>query len=437
MNEDSDWRRDGWILGLSIVFGALAGTPFNQPWTGMFLAVFAFSVWSLLKARRLATWLTAPSLPLPFTVGVFGSLSDQIASREGRLRAEIEQANASLTLMRDSISALPDAVLVIDENDRIRWANARSATLIDIRYPRDEGVTLHNLLRDSALADYLAAGDYEEPFELTLSGEQAIPLELRVGAFGDQSRVLFLRDLAAFKRLESVRRDFVSSLSHEMRTPLTVISGYLDTLDSLIGEESALLTKVLGQMKGQSKRMENLLRDLMLLSQLEVDGRVGVDEEEPISMCALLDSIVENARAASDSSKVITLDCNGVTGNMLARRVELESICGNIIFNAVKYTRSEGRIEVSLSLTDDHVVFQVADDGIGIDPAHIPRLTERFYRADKSRSIERGGTGLGLAIVKHALHHLQGELEIESFPDQGSTFRCLFPRSRYAHDLLS
>ncbi len=232
--------------------------------------------------------------------------------------------------------------------------------------------------------------------------------------------------MTALRRLETVRRDFVANVSHELRTPLTVINGYLETLMSVDLQPRDICERALGQMQQQAQRMSNLIRDLMTLAVME-SGRDEGQDTEVIALRPLIDGLCEGAMATANGPRDLRLECPAEL-SFRANRAQLETIFANLIVNAVKYTRDGGRITVRCSKEGQVLDFAVIDNGIGIDPVHIPRLTERFYRVDQSRSLERGGTGLGLAIVKHALRLCHGELDIDSTPGKGSTFRCRIPQ---------
>ena len=342
-------------------------------------------------------------------------------------------ASGTVERLRESYAALKDGIVMLGPDDAIEWANASALALLGLRYPQDVGQPVGNLVRDPDFAAYLREGDFERSFTLETGGAAGRVLEIQATAFGTNRKVVFIRDVTALTRLETMRRDFVANISHELRTPLTVIAGYVGVLQDLLPQDSPAIARALGQMQQQSARMEHLLRDLMLLSKLEGTEDADGAGEESIAVCAMLESIRENALAACGGERRITLEC--APGLRLrGPRLQVESIFSNLVFNAVKYTAPGGNIRIVFAPAADHALFSVTDDGIGIDPVHIPRLTERFYRVDKSRSAESGGTGLGLAIVKHALKRVEGELRIESRPGAGSTFSCRFPLARVSGD---
>ncbi len=423
------------LLLLLLIAGASIGFPLGNAWFGVSLA---FGIYLYICARRLRLlmrWIAdeSPYLDPPLLRGPLAAVAWRVKTSRNRLHADIEERDGRVALLRESFSALKDGIVILDASRAIEWCNPGARRLLGLRYPEDKGQHIGNLLRYPGFQEFLATGDSESEFEFTVPDARALTLQVQAARFGEASMVLFVRDLSALKRLETIRQDFVGNISHELRTPLTVIAGYVDTLADLLDSDSPVIAKVLSHMRQQSVRMENLLKDLLLLSQLENSDEPDSSSEEAISVCAMLESIRENALAACSGDRTITLDCDSSL-RFRASRVEIESIFSNLIFNAVKYSQSGGSIDVSFRLGDGVVVFKVVDDGIGIDPVHIPRLTERFYRVEKSRSAERGGTGLGLAIVKHALIRLGGEMEVESRHGVGSTFRCVFPLDRLVED---
>lgn len=429
----SGWRWELLLFAVLLGGGTLLGFAAGYPAAGVAAGLAVQLGISAYRLKLFQRWLSDndPSVEPPLQAGVWGEVCDRIRAADRRRRVELEGVRESLQYLRDSYSALNDAVVILNRSNLIEWSNEASRLMLGLRHPRDSGQQLTNLLRHPDFLQYLGRGDFAAALEIPCPVDPLRTLEVRVGLFGSSSKLLFFRDVTALKRLETIRQDFVANISHELRTPLTVITGYLDTLRDVMPSESPVVDKILEQMQRQSARMENLLRDLMLLSTLEGLENADAAEEELIAVCAMLESIRENALAACSGERNIELDCAGVRSlRFRARRIQLESIFSNIIFNAVKYTVPGGSIRVRFWRDHEAAYFSVADDGIGIDPAHIPRLTERFYRVDKSRSVSSGGTGLGLAIVKHALKHLDGELEIRSRPGEGSTFLCRFPHER-------
>ncbi len=415
------------FIALTIA-GTQLGGALGHPGLGLAGALFVFVALAYARLLRLQRWLygNPPASEPPVHGGTLGEVADRMNSLRNGLRRELEQSGQTVARLREAYAVLRDGIVMLGPENVIEWSNAAAGELLGLRYPQDAGQPVVNLVRDPDFAHYLGAGDFERCFELEEANGRA--LELQATAMGERRKLLFVRDVTALKRLETMRRDFVANISHELRTPLTVIAGYVGTLAELMPQESPVVARALAQMQQQAVRMEHLLRDLLLLSRIEAsEGDTGGDEQ--VAVCAMLESIRENALAACNGERTIELGCDARL-RLRGPRLQIESILSNIVFNAVRYTAPGGTIAVSFGVEDGRGVFRVVDDGVGIDPVHIPRLTERFYRVDKSRSVDSGGTGLGLAIVKHALKRLDGELRIDSRPGAGSTFACLFPQAR-------
>ena len=304
-----------------------------------------------------------------------------------------------------------------------------------LRYPDDTNQQLTNLIRVPEFIRYFESGDYLQSLHLESPHNSHYHLQINVTSFGRGSRLLFARDMTENNRLQEMRKDFVANVSHELRTPLTVINGYLETLsyradhpdDVNGGGDELRWRRAIEQMLVQSHRMETLIKDLIILSRLEsVPESVQQDE---IELRPMLEMVREEVLAAVKGERDISIDCDDSL-HLLGNGDELHSAITNLVMNAAKYTGDKGQILIRWYGDQHHVYLSVEDDGEGIDSYHFPRLTERFYRVDKSRSIDTGGTGLGLAIVKHILLHHQAELRISSTLGKGSTFSCVFPRLR-------
>jgi len=413
-----------------MLVGLQLGLLLGNAWAGVGLGALAFLLIAYRRVAQLLSWLSggAPGSEPPVQGGMLAEVADRFRQAQSRLDQQLREASGAVERLRESYAALKDGVVMLGPDNGIEWANASALKLLGLRYPQDVGQPLLNLVRDPDFAHYLLRGDFDSSFVLETQG--GLSLDLQATVFGANRKVLFVRDITALSRLENTRRDFVANISHELRTPLTVITGYLDTLRQIMPQDSPAISRAFGQMQQQALRMEHLLRDLMLLSKLEGMRETDETAEESIAVCAMLESIRENALASCGGERRMELACEPGL-RLRGSRLQVESVFSNLVFNAVKYSSPGGHIRIAFAREEAGCgVFRVSDDGIGIDPVHIPRLTERFYRVDKSRSVERGGTGLGLAIVKHSLKHLDGELLIESRPGAGSTFTCRFPPAR-------
>jgi two-component system phosphate regulon sensor histidine kinase PhoR len=377
-------------------------------------------------------WLRRPARDtLPAGRGVweeaFAALHRHLKDRD----EERDRLRQALTRFRDAGRALPDGVLILDREYRIEWANPTAARHFAIDLRRDLGQPVANFVRHPDFIAWLSAGDFREPLTLRGARGDAVLL-VRLIEFGDEQKLLNSRDITAQERLETMRRDFVANVSHELKTPITVLSGFVETLgDPKIEMSAAQRKRYLGLMAEQARRMQQLIEDLLTLSALESSPAPG--DEQPIALRPLIEQLADEARALSAGRHTVTARVEA-DGRLVGSRRELHSAFSNLVSNAVRYTPDGGRVTLYWRADGDRGVFGVEDTGIGVETRHIPRLTERFYRVDHGRSRDTGGTGLGLAIVKHVLTRHQASLEVESRLGQGSTFRAVFPAERLAPD---
>jgi two-component system, OmpR family, phosphate regulon sensor histidine kinase PhoR len=342
---------------------------------------------------------------------------------------ERDRLRHALARFRDAGRALPDGVLILDRANRIEWANPTAARHFNIDARRDLGQPVTNLLRQPDFVAWLQAGDFAEP--LVLRGARGdAALQLRMIEFGDEQKLLNSRDIAAQEKLETMRRDFVANVSHEMKTPITVLAGFVETLrDPAIELRAAQRERYLALMAEQARRMQQLIEDLLTLSALE--SSAAPEDERPIDVRALAGQLAEEARALSAQRHTVTVRLVD-DWRLIGSPRELHSAFSNLVSNAVRYTPEGGSVSLFWRREDGRGVFGVEDTGIGVEPRHLPRLTERFYRVDHGRSRDTGGTGLGLAIVKHVLTRHQARLEVTSEVGKGSAFRAVFPPHRIA-----
>jgi two-component system phosphate regulon sensor histidine kinase PhoR len=323
---------------------------------------------------------------------------------------------------------MPDAMVIVSENDEIEWANPSAAVLLGIHFSRDTGMRLGNLIRDPEFTEYLHRHEFSEPLELPSPANPELTAALQIIPFGSRQKLLLGHDITRLVRLEQMRRTFVANVSHEMRTPLTVLTGFLETLRDMKFVRPEDLSKHLETMHEQATRIQRLVDDLLTLSRLETAPPRRHDEA--VDAPALLAALKEQAELLSGAARHrLTLDAQPGL-RLLGSREELHSAFSNLINNAVRYTPAGGAIELRWWADADGAKFAVRDTGDGIAPEHIPHLTERFYRVDTARSRASGGTGLGLSIVKHVLLRHDARLDIQSEIGKGSVFTCVFPVKR-------
>jgi two-component system phosphate regulon sensor histidine kinase PhoR len=329
-----------------------------------------------------------------------------------------------LARMRRAVQALPDGVVILDSANRIEWFNRTAEAQLQLDPGTDLGQNIANLVREPEFIDYL--GSSQDSVRITRGPSLALSLQLI--PFGQSQKVLLSRDVTQAERVDVMRRDFVANVSHELRTPLTVLIGFLETVRELKLDPQRQ-RDYLGMMQEQASRMQRIIEDLLTLSAL--DSAPPAADDRRIAMAALMQRLKADAEVLSGGRHVIKTHLEE-PHDLLGVESELVSALGNLVSNAIRYTPAGGTITLTWREGPDGGRFSVEDTGIGIDPEHLPRLTERFYRVDRSRSRETGGTGLGLAIAKHALARHDATLEIESQPGKGSRFSARFPARRLA-----
>jgi two-component system phosphate regulon sensor histidine kinase PhoR len=411
-----------------LVVWRIAGAAWG--WAAVALVLAMRAAYHARHLDELFRWLRKPSLEtLPTGAGVWEEVLAALHRYlKGRDEAEARLAEA-LERFRAAGRALPDGVVILDREHHMEWCNPTAERHFGIDARRDLGQPVTNFVRHPDFVAYVDKGDYGEPVTLRLPRSDAV-LQLRLIEFGEDRMLLNSRDITGEERLENMRRDFVANVSHELKTPVTVLAGFVETLgDAAIEMTAPQRKRYLGLMAEQAKRMQRLIEDLLALSALE--SSAAPEQEGPVEMQPLLEQIAEEARALSGGRHRIAVRAAGnfrLTGSVK----ELHSAFSNLVSNAVRYTPEGGTVTLYTALDGARGVFGVEDTGIGVEPRHIPRLTERFYRVDQGRSRETGGTGLGLAIVKHVLTRHQAALEVKSELGKGSDFRAVFPAQRVA-----
>jgi len=385
------------------------------------LALTAAVLAQLGYLYRLSEWLERPGdnrLP-----DGWGSWTD-IFARLYKLHRDHEKKSAELSewlaRFRQAMRLLPDGVAIMDDVLFLEWCNPVAEQHLGLDLERDRGMRVTNLVRHPDFIDYIILARYHQPLELTLRDRKLI---VHVIPFEDRRQILVTHDMTASDRIETMRRDFIANASHELRTPLTVINGFLEIAQGQPDLDRDTRMAHLRLMAEQGRRMQNLVEDMLTLTRLEsIEYPM---RPERVDMARLLEGVYEEGRALSNGRHEITLEVDGP--DIEGSPDELRSAFGNLVSNAVRYTPPGGRIAIGWKGAPDGPRFWVRDSGIGISPEHIARLTERFYRVDKSRSRETQGTGLGLAIVKHVTLRHKAVLDIDSVPEQGSTFTIKFP----------
>jgi two-component system phosphate regulon sensor histidine kinase PhoR len=429
-------------LAVGGAIGFAADRYLNEPQAMLWGVVVSALLWVLRDTwltRRLLRWL---QLDQPGDFGVESGTWGEVAGRVRRLLRDRERVSTERQSRLDSflsaMQASPNGVMLLDDQSHIEWCNDTAAMHFGLDAQRDKLQVIGNLVRDPGFIAYLAGQNFQT--SITMPGRNSssmrpVTLSVQLHPYGEGRKLLLSRDITLVEQAEAMRRDFVANVSHEIRTPLTVLSGFVETLQTLELSDSERMS-YLDLMAQQAERMQTLVNDLLTLSKLEGSPPPSLDTAVPVG--SLMRQLEQDAKALSHaladrdgSTQKINFVCE-FEGSLLGARSELLSAMGNLVSNAVRYTPKDGQIQVRLSPspTEGELVFAVSDTGPGIAKEHHSRLTERFYRVDRSRSRETGGTGLGLAIVKHVSQRHGAKLRIESAPGQGSVFSLTFPLLR-------
>lgn len=420
---------DRWRLLLMAFSGALFGWMFDHALLGLVAGLGLYIYLLESDTRTMLEWLRHYREDRsPVLHGLQEDVIREIEVLRNHYRLREDKLSQFLQRFQDATTALPDALVMLNPDNRIEWANVRAAEYLGINWPQDHKQRVANLIRYPQLLEYLEQGDSERDgkgLSLPAPDDPQLKLEYRVMPYGDNLKLLIARDITQIEQINQMRRDFIANASHELRTPLTVIAGYLEAMeDDSVLQDAGLVPQV-RQMRTQAARMQALIEDLLMLSALET-GRPG-DKPQIVSVAEMLENIQREAISLSGlRAHDIRLNADSDI-QLRGDHNQLYSAFSNLVVNAVQYTPPGGTISIDWYADNDGAHMQVADTGEGIAAEHIPRLTERFYRVDKGRSRDSGGTGLGLAIVKHILSRHQARLHIESEPKKGSVFQCNFP----------
>jgi two-component system phosphate regulon sensor histidine kinase PhoR len=427
------WRPLALIAGLALFSSLFSSSQGNDTaWAIFAFGLIANLIYHLRQLRKFSDWLADPTRPPLQGDGVWGDalyrLEKQMRGRQGaqqKVAADLEQ-------MLEATLNLPDGVVILDDNNRIIWLNIAAARLLGLSQTRDSGQFLLYLLRNSRFSEWLQHEDFSQTLTLHSPVAQQIDLSLQLIPLPRKQKMLVARDITDIARVEAMRRDFVANVSHELRTPITVIVGFLEAFEDMPEPDPEQFRKHIPLMREQSDRIRRLVDDLLTLARLESQPET---KDETVDMVSLTQRLAREAESMSQGKHQIEL-LIASQARLIGNSQELYSALANLVTNAVRYTPANGLIRIRWGALEgrekpngEHT-FSVQDSGEGIEPQHIPRLTERFYRVDQGRSRATGGTGLGLAIAKHVLQRHQARLKIESTVGKGSTFTALFPQER-------
>ena len=422
-------------IAISAVVGFLLGNTLAGIVVGMGLYVAIL----LQRLHRLNLWLkNSRHNDLPDASGLLGDIFNNLSRQRRRDGREKKRLKGIIERINATTAAINDAIIILDEKNLLSWWNQAAVDILRLK-SSDVGNSIINYIRRPEFVRYLEREEFDLPITILSPIDSDVRLEFRITYFGAGESLIIVRDVSRLSRLEQMRKDFVANVSHELRTPLTVIRGYLEVLDPASFSEAKLptWTKALSNMNQQATRMTTLINDLTILSKLETDR--PKENTQRVALKPLLELICHDAAIISDgindstsqtSSRDIAINCDD-TIVLIGDERELHSAFSNLVTNAVKYSQADTPVAINVVVeADNKCRVSIVDKGVGIEPEHISRLTERFYRVDSSRSIETGGTGLGLAIVKHILLRHDAQLIIESEYNNGSVFSCLFPAGR-------
>ncbi len=413
---------------VAIAVAAVLGLVIGYPLYTLLLANVLYGAWTLYNMRKLERWLTTRSIgQVPNATGFWEEVYYQVSNNRERHNKEKHRLQSLILRVQETTAALKDAVIILDDQASIQWWNQSARRLIGLQ-PGDHGKPIVNYLRSPRFVRYLEAEDYSEPLTMPSATDSDQFLSFQINRYGQGDYLMVVRDISRLQKLEQMRKDFIGNVSHELRTPLTVVRGYLETMADNADSLPGVWQKAISQMEQQSKRMTLIIEDLLTLTRLETDD--SSLRETKINVADLLQSIVHDAQDLSgDKAHQFEIDADE-DFLLIGVIEELRSCISNLVYNAVRYSPAKSQIILHAYVDEGGGHIAIEDHGIGIEARHIPRLTERFYRVDASRSLDTGGTGLGLAIVKHVLSRHQALLEITSRINHGSTFTCSFRLDR-------
>ena len=411
-----------WVMGEA--FSATVG------WMTAVICLALLLVHQLWHASKLTVLLLSPSYgEVPVAMGIWGEIYYRLHKLVKGWRDQVLEVEQQHQRFIQAIQASPNGVVMLNEDDQIEWCNAIAEKHFGLNARRDAMQRITHILRKPAFVQYIIRQNYREPVKLTGMGDfEQFSLEVQIFPYGDKQKLVLSQDISQIEKTDAMRRDFVANVSHELKTPLTVLAGFLETVSELDLNEQER-DRYLEMMSVQTGRMKTLVEDLLTLAKLE--GNPEPPISQVVNMPNMLARLKLDAEGLSQGKHQISFDQNS-DKNILGDDLELYSAFSNLVSNAVRYTPEGGKVCVTWAQIGEEIELCVSDTGPGIAAEHIPRLTERFYRVDRSRSRETGGTGLGMAIVKHVVNRHHGELKIESTVGVGSRFCLVFPKQRIA-----
>ena len=411
-----------WVIGEA--FSAIVG------WMTAVIFLALLLIHQLWHASKLTVLLLSPSYgEVPVAMGIWGEIYYRLHKLVRSWRDQVLEVEQQHNRFIQAIQASPNGVIMLNEDDQVEWCNAIAESHFGLNARRDAMQRITHIIRRPAFVQYILRQNYRNPIRLANMGQfEQYSLDVQIFPYGDKQKLVLSQDVSQIEKTDAMRRDFVANVSHELKTPLTVLAGFLETVSELDLNEQER-DRYLEMMSVQTGRMKTLVEDLLTLAKLE--GNPEPPISQVVNMPNMLARLKLDAEGLSQGKHQISFDQNS-DKNILGDDLELYSAFSNLVSNAVRYTPEGGKVCVTWAQIGEEIELCVSDTGPGIAAEHIPRLTERFYRVDRSRSRETGGTGLGMAIVKHVVNRHHGELKIESTVGVGSRFCLVFPKQRIA-----
>ena len=420
------WKTELWRL-LGVIFICfLFGLVLDSIAWSLAIGLFFYLIWQALQVRHLERWLNNDIVPPPYELeGIWHDLAYRIYHNRQRSRKRRKRMSEVIRRFQKSTQALPDAAVVLTSNEEIEWINNAATRTLGVT-KSDIGQNINNLLRNPAFHNFLSQGDYSKHLEISSPLDENVSLDVRIRPYGENQRLLVVRDITHIHRLMTMRHDLIANISHELRTPLTIILGYLEMLlNAPADTDPQKLREQITKLQSPTTRIQTLVDDLLMLSRLDTTS--NEEKNTIVNIPDLVQQVTDEAQNISNGKHVIHCHIETDT-HLFGIKDELYSAFINLANNAIRYTPEGKKICIRWYLNKDNntACFEVKDHGIGIAWGHLHRLTERFYRVDPGRSKATGGTGLGLSIVEQILRRHGADLHIDSTPGRGSTFTCIF-----------
>ena len=413
-----------------LIFSWVIGVIFSEraAWITAVICLGLVLVYQLWHSAKLTELLLSPTCDeVPRAFGAWGEIYYRFHKLVKSWRDQVLEVGQQHQRFIQAIQASPNGVVMLNEDDQVEWCNAIAEEHFGLNAKRDAMQRITHILRKPTFVQYIVRQNYRDPVRLTSMGNfEQFTLDVQIFPYGDKQKLILSQDVSQVEKTDAMRRDFVANVSHELKTPLTVLTGFLETLTELdLSKEDQ--RRYLDLMAMQAGQMKTLVEDLLTLAKLE--GNPEPPVSQVVNMSDMMTQLKLEAEGLSKGKHTFKFD-HSSTKNVTGDELELHSAFGNLLSNAVRYTPEGGTITVTWKDAGDEAELMVSDTGQGIAAEHIPRLTERFYRVDRSRSRDTGGTGLGMAIVNHVIIRHQGELKIQSTVGVGSQFSLVFPKQR-------